>query len=254
MMWELYDSLIDPLPGDVPIKQIFQNDSCTLVEAAGQIGGTTSNLLETRPPSLPSLADYHSLSWRECAALIKSWNFLEASIGAAALNAYYNQPARIEQYRQTHGEWFFFENTNPFPDTLDAIAGKKVAYIGHFHRAEEYLLKTAESYILERAPGPGDYPDSACEYILPKMDVVVITGFTFINKTLPRLLALCPQAHVILVGPSVCMAPVLFSMGVTELAGTALSNFAAVREYALDGEGRALIRGGTPLRFGTGKL
>lgn len=252
-MWSLYDSLIEPIPDDVPITQVFQNSTCTLVNASGQTGATISNLLAARPP-LFTQEDYLSMSWRACASLIKSWNFAEASVGAAALNAYYNQVSKVSQLQNEHPEWIFFTNTNPFTDIRDAVSGKKIAFVGHFCHAGYASSKAAESYILEREPQAGDYPDSACEYILPHMDVVFITGFTFINKTLPRLLTLCAHAHVILAGPSVCMAPVLFSMGVTELAGTVIDDFDTAKRCAQCNEHKILMREGRPLRFGTQKL
>ena len=66
---------------------------------------------------------------------------------------------------------------------------------------------------------PGDYPDSACEYILPEQDYVFITGMTLVNKTLPRLLQICRDAKVSLVGPTVPLSPVLFGHGADNLSG-----------------------------------
>ena len=36
--------------------------------------------------------------------------------------------------------------------------------------------------MIERRPGAKDYPDAACEYLLPEMDAVFITGSTAANK------------------------------------------------------------------------
>lgn len=93
------------------------------------------------------------------------------------------------------------------------------AVIGHFHKLENYLKEAASVAVLERRPAGDDYPDSACEYILPEQDFVFITGTTLINKTLPRLLELAKDAHVVLVGPSTPMTPILFDYGVNELSG-----------------------------------
>ena len=53
---------------------------------------------------------------------------------------------------------------------------------------EELIAPLCRLSILERDPVLGDYPDSACEYILPEQDYVFITGMTLVNKTLPHLL------------------------------------------------------------------
>jgi uncharacterized protein (DUF4213/DUF364 family) len=76
-----------------------------------------------------------------------------------------------------------------------------------------------ELSILEKRPIPGDYPDSACEFLLPTQDFVFATGVTLINKTFPRLLALSRKTAFILVGPSVPLAPFLFDYGVRDLQG-----------------------------------
>lgn len=251
-MWTLYDSLIAPIPDDLYIDECFQNHIWTLVNVSGYTGGTISNLLNTRPP-LTDHSDYSNMTWKQCAALVKSWNFAEASFGAAALNAYYNRPALIGGCQTRHPEWKVFSDPNPFTSLPDLAAGKKAACIGHFRDIEKHLITAGRSWILERDPTAGDYPDSACEYILPEMDVVIITGFTLINKTLPRLLELCQNAHVILVGPSVCMAPILLTMGVDELAGTSLPDFRTARDLSLTEEHRTLMYAGTPLHIGSGK-
>lgn len=248
-MWTLYDTLLSPIPDNIGIDEIFQCKSCTLVRVDGKIGGAATNCLDTAPLVFPS-GNYTSLSWKQCASLIKSWNFREASIGAAALNAYYNQRDKISSYQTLHPDWIFPEETNPFTAVAEKLSGKKAASIGHFRNIEEHFIHAKEAFVLERAPRPGDYPDSACEYLLPDMDVVFITGFTLVNKTLPRLLKLAAGAHIIFVGPSICMAPSLFSMGVSELSGTLLSDFEAAKSYALTGAERPLLHVGSPMRFG----
>ena len=55
--------------------------------------------------------------------------------------------------------------------------------------------------------------------VLPEAEFVFITGVTLINKTIVRLLQLCPQAFVVLVGPTVPLTPVWFDLGVSMIAG-----------------------------------
>ena len=94
-----------------------------------------------------------------------------------------------------------------------------MAIIGHFPHIEELIAPLCRLSILERDPVPGDYLDSACEYILPEQDYVFITGMTLVNKTLPRLLQICGDAKVSLVGPTVPLSPVLFGHGADNLSG-----------------------------------
>jgi uncharacterized protein (DUF4213/DUF364 family) len=78
-----------------------------------------------------------------------------------------------------------------------------VGVIGHFPRLESLAWVAAEMFIFERIPQPGDYPDSAAEYLIPTCDVLIITGTSVINKTAPRLLELAQGLEIYLVGPSV---------------------------------------------------
>ena len=82
---------------------------------------------------------------------------------------------------------------------------------------------------LERAPQEGDYPDSACDLLLPRCELVLITGSSLVNKTLPHLLELSEQAIVILTGPSVPLCPALLDCGIDRIAGMAIADRAALR-------------------------
>jgi uncharacterized protein (DUF4213/DUF364 family) len=96
--------------------------------------------------------------------------------------------------------WKIISSENAFDSYSQLVKGKKTAVIGHFHKLEDYLKEAASISVLERKPTGNDFPDSACEYILPEQDFVFITGTTLINKTLPRLLTLAKNAHVVLGG------------------------------------------------------
>jgi hypothetical protein len=143
---------------------------------------------------------------------VKSWNFIEASFGMAAINSWYNSPARLDALncRQNSREFCTFG--------LD-LTGKTVGIIGHLKHDPELFADVKNLYIMEKHPQNGDYPDSACEFLIPECDVVVITGSAFINKTLPRLLELGKNAKVIIAGPSTPMAPQLLNYGIYRLAG-----------------------------------
>lgn len=136
------------------------------------------------------------------ARALLSWNMEEASEGMAVVNAWFN----TEENAQAMGGYY----TESALSGID-LRGKTVGFVGHLvrHNSEtEALLTSAKaSYILEREPQEGDYPDCACEYLLPECDTVVITGSAAINKTLPRLLELSRNAEIILTGPSVTLCP-----------------------------------------------
>lgn len=219
-MWALYDALIEGIPSDWTADDIFSGLDGAVVRSGDNVGICLILEMYTRPPVLPNKP--LGMPLRELAACIKSWNFVEASVGQAAINAYYNAvPVAIQngvpvvQARYTEDR-----KNDPFIAYQQAIRGKKVAVIGHFHLLEELFAPVCELYIMEDEPTEdGDYPSHAAEYLLPQCDYVFISCAAITDKSLPRFLAFCPEAYVVVVGPSTPMAPVLFDYGINDLAG-----------------------------------
>jgi len=250
-MWELYDALIGGIPGDVTVEA--HNSGCAWTLVRG--GGSTGLAMTVRVCNRPCLhaGPVVGQPLKRIAELVKSWNFLEAALGAAAINAWYNAPGRVTALTGFVGEdpqdmsMESRKKQDAFTAYAREAAGKKVAVIGHFPHIETQLGPVCALSILERNPIGEDYPDSACEYILPEQDYVFITGVTLVNKTLPRLLALArPGARVVLVGPSVPLAPVLFDFGVYDLSG-----FCVTEQDRMD----ELVRlGGLMSVFGAGRM
>ncbi len=169
---------------------------------------------------------------QEMAGYLKSWNLHEASLATAAVNSFYNTPERVggwlnKPLRAVHGP-------GALTGMLEAIAGKKVAVIGHFPHMEAAAARCTLT-VLERDPQDGDLPDFAAEYVLPEQDFVFITGLTLTNKTLPRLLALSAGATVVLMGPSVPLVPWWFDHGVDVLAGMVVVDRDQVWRYCQEG-------------------
>ena len=69
-----------------------------------------------------------------------------------------------------------------------------------------------------------EYPASACEDIIPRCDVNVITATALINHTLERLLELGSGGFSIVLGPSTPFSPVLFDFGADVLAGVKVTD------------------------------
>ena len=166
-------------------------------------------------------------SLREVASLMKSWNLQEAAVGMTALNAACNTMTLVPQ--SPLREAVDKAKGCAFDMFLPRIKGKKVTVVGHFPHLDRLSAHCTLS-ILERRPRSGDLPDMAAEYILPEQDAVFITGTTFTNKTITRLLELTKGADVYMVGPSTPMNPLLFKHGVTSLSGLVVSDRAGVAE------------------------
>ena len=137
--------------------------------------------------------------------------------------AFYNTPERIAALgAQTTMDVYSTEGID--------LHGLTVGIVGHMRGPAGLHAQAKAVYTLEREPREGDYPDSACDYLLPRCDLVLITGSALVNKTLPHLLELCEKATVILTGPSVPLCPALLDLGIDRIAGMAITDRAVLRE------------------------
>lgn len=212
----IYDTIIGSVPQGENIADTIAGDAWSLVETAkGKVGIAMTTSGSTRPPMLSE--SLIGMDIQEAARALMSWNFEEASLALAAINACLNTEARMKE----------FHCKEPYDNYctrgLD-LSGKRLGLIGHLKMPEEVRNAAAECHILELHPQPGDYPASACEWILPECEIVIITGSSLINKTLPRLLALCRNAYTILAGPTVPLCPALLDLGIDRLAGLVIND------------------------------
>ncbi len=230
--WQVYDVLIDGIDDDAVVTSgTIGLRWCRVTSDEGGIGMALSMPDAGRPASFVE-PTFVGARLKDVAGLAKSWNFAEAGIGMAAINAWYAHPDRAAR----HGFRERAVNTWPtvFQERAEQVAGARVGIIGHFGFAPAALEGADEVFMLERSLQGGDYPDSACEYLLPTCDYVFISGSAFVNKTAPRLLELSRRATTVMVGPSTPPSPVLVDHGVDVVTGF-VSRTPAALDEALDG-------------------
>ncbi len=172
--------------------------------------GLASTFHEPHPSHRPvrKAGSLIGLSALELAQYARSDNVLEASIGMAAINSLID----IDEARCVK------ENA------LDVLArkgrGKNIAIVGRFPWTPKLRRIARTFWVIEQRPQKGELPAEAAEDVLPQADVVGLTGTSFINHTVDRLLALSKSSFVVMVGPTTPLLPVLFDYGVDILAGT----------------------------------
>lgn len=236
-MWQLYDELIAQIPADLKVTAICQTRHRILLANGNQLGMAMHYPSQEETPPLET---YIGQPLAEVAQLVKSWNFQLAGVGLAAINSYMNQGPSLPQFE-------VIQATDVFQQLYDIETSLKIATIGHFHCLKRYPDLPHQLHVFELNPLPGDYPAVACEYLLPEMDVVFITGSTLVNKSLPRLLTLSANAETILVGPSTPMSPLLFKYGVNQLASTMYDVSLLEAIKPLDKMTVSLSKRGTPI-------
>ena len=139
----------------------------------------------------------------------------------AAINAFYNQ-----------GTEHFEPFENYYTSGLD-FSGKRVGVVGHLAEVRRrHGNEAREIFVFELEPkAEEDLPAEMEEELLPSCDIVIITGSSLVNGTLPRLLELAKNAYTILTGPSVPMCPALFDFGIDRLAGLCITDLPGMRSY-----------------------
>lgn len=203
------------LPGKILAVQVGLSRTAVLAETdSGVVCGlaaTLSNpeLDHRRRPSVLNAGHLHEMDFRELAELVDSDSHTEVSVGLAAINALL--PRSPDTWMDLNAEKYLLENS----------AGKNVAMIGHFPVADELRARAGNLWVLELNPREGDLPANMAAEMLPRADIIALTGTTLINKTFDGLISLRrPDAAVIMLGPSTPLSPVLFDAGVDILSGT----------------------------------
>ncbi len=161
----------------------------------------------------------------------------------AAVNAFYNTRSRVEAWTGRPLEELRAEGAfSALASTRWPARRWRSSAISRA-RGTSHELRTEHP---ERNPLEGDLPDFAAEYVLPEQDhYIFITGTALTNKTMPRLLELCAQATVALVGSTGApLVPWWFDLGVDILAGAVVTDKAAVWRRTQEGGHRGIFERG----------
>ncbi len=204
---KLLDDLISTLNEDSRVKEIH---ACVFWTAVlSRHCGLASSFHEEHPYHRP-VRDVGSLTGKsalELAEYARSDNPLEASIGMAAINSLID----VDEARCVE--------ENAFDILAREGMDKKIAIVGHFPWIPKLRAVARKLWVIEQRPEEEDLPAEAAESILPQADVVGITGTSFINHTVEKLLELSKSSFTIMVGPTSPLSPVLFDYGVDVIAG-----------------------------------
>ena len=183
----------------------------------------------------PSSARAMPLSGRLSGRSVQSYlddifcdNILRKTLGIAALNALSaacwarmpEKPYTLKLGRDA------FDDLEIRPEEKAVVVGALVPMIKKLKQAK------ADFHILEMDPStlkademPFYAHSSRAAEFVPDADVLVITGVTVLNDTLPGLLEMAkPGAQIIVTGPTASMMPdAFFKRGVTSLGGIAVT-------------------------------
>ncbi|MBP2134039.1 uncharacterized protein (DUF4213/DUF364 family) [Methanomicrobium sp. W14] len=253
--WEVYDAMIEGIPDDVFVDDIMIGTEHAFVRSGKGAGISPYRAYWQRAPQ--STEDKEGKPLNEVAKLVKSWNFIEASAGGAAITAWYNSPENAEKngveilpQKRVEGRL-----KDPFINSQNDVKGKKVCVVGHFPFLEGLFEPICDLSIVEWDPGVGDYPYTACEYLLPGCDFAFLTCASINDKSFPHLLELSENAQkVTVVGPGTPLAPQLFDYGVNDLSGFVITDIPKARKIMTGAQFQRIYSTGAKVNFISPKI
>jgi len=203
----ILDDLVSSLGEDSAVREVH---SCVFWTAVVSRNCGLASTFHEDHPYHRAVRDVGSLTQKsalELAQYVESDNLLEASIGMAAINSLIDidKSKCIEQ--------------NAFDILAERGRSKNIAIVGHFPWVSRLGKLARKVWVIEEKPQEGALPAEAAEGILPQADVVGITGTSFINHTIEKLLHLSKNGFIVVIGPTSPLSPVLFDWGVDVIAG-----------------------------------
>jgi uncharacterized protein (DUF4213/DUF364 family) len=207
---QVLSNLIASLKGeDYPVQEVMTGAYWTAV--VSRHCGLASTFREEGHPHKRGVKDVGSLTQKSALELAKyalSDYPLEASIGMAAINSLIkiDEDQCIEK--------------NASEILMEKGEGRDVAIIGHFPFIPELRKKARNLWVFEQRPKEGDLRPEEAPEILPRCEIVGITGTAFINHTLDDLLSWADGKFVLLIGPTTPLTSFLFNYGIQVLSGT----------------------------------
>lgn len=221
---KILDALIDSLAEqDTPVRGVCTGALWTIVTTRGTGMSTTYRDPDLHRGDHPrGIADAGSLLGKPARNLLahaRSEDTLAASIGMATVNSLLD----VDEARCTP--------RGAFEVLAEQGRGRNVAVVGHFPFVPKLREHARHVWVVEKRPRPGDFPEDQAARILPRCEVVCLTGTAFINHTLEDLLALCRDSYVVLTGPTSPLSPVLFEFGIDAICGTRVVDADEVARY-----------------------
>jgi uncharacterized protein (DUF4213/DUF364 family) len=231
----ILEALLSTLNTDARVRDIRQGPFQTAVLTRNCGLASTPHYEGSHHHGTPPVSEPGLLLEKDAstlAHLAKSQSLHEAAIGIATINSLIN----IDETRcvELNAGDLIAENGRD----------KRVAIVGHFPFTSRLREIVRELWVIEKNPHEGDFTEDHAENLIPKADVVGITGTAFTNHTIEHLLELCsPNAYVVVLGDTAPLSPVLFDYGIDAVSGTRVVDSGLVLRCVSQGATFRQIRG-----------
>ena len=208
---KIFDDLIGSLDLDAKVKDIRQGvlHTAVLTRDCGLASTLPRDALRQQSPLVKEPGSLLEKSVLDLVRMAYSDSILEAAIGMATINSL----LKIDDKR--------FVELNARELIFEKGAGKNIVMVGHFPFIPLLKEHAKEVWVIEKNPREGDLTEDKAEDVIPRADVVGITGTTLTNHTFEGLLKFFSRdAYIVMLGDTTPLSPVLFDYGVHAVSGT----------------------------------
>jgi uncharacterized protein (DUF4213/DUF364 family) len=231
---KIIDDLLAQLSYQAPLRDIRQGpfQTAVLTRRCGLASTLHDGTHRHRKPPVAEAGLLLEKDARTLAGMVYSESSMEAAIGMATVNSLLEvDESRCREF-------------NAGALLAEKGRGKRVAIVGHFPFVPELAKDVKELWVIERNPWEGDLTEAEAEKMIPRADVVGITGTAFTNHTIEPLLNMCnPGAYVVVLGDTAPLSPVLFDYGIDAVSGTRVVEPETVLDCVSQGATFRQIRG-----------
>ena len=231
---KLLDDVMSVLNFRAPVTDIRQGVFHTgvLTRNCGLAATLPRDALKQKPPMVKEAGSLLDKTAQELAQFAYSRSILEAAIGMATVNSLLDVDPDL------------CLDLNAAELIKEKGQQKRIAIVGHFPFIPKVREYAKELWVIEKNKKKGDFDETDADDLIPRADVVAITGTALTNHTLDHLLELCrPDAYVILLGDTVPLSPALLNYGVDALSGTRVVDPALALRCISEGANFRQIRG-----------
>ena len=231
---KILDDLMSILHFDAEVQDIRLGMFHTgvLTRNCGLAASLPKDALKREGPLVAEPGDLLKKTSQELAQLVYSDSLLEAAVGMATINSLLD----VDEEK--------CRDLNAGDLILEKAPGKCVAIVGHFPFIKKLRPIARELWVIEKNPQEGDFEEQTASDLIPKADIVGISGTSITNHTLSDLLGFCrPDAFVVILGASTPLSPILFDYGVDAVSGTSVHDPEMVLRYLSQGANFKQIKG-----------
>jgi uncharacterized protein (DUF4213/DUF364 family) len=208
----ILDDVVSTLDGNGPVKDIRQGIFYTgvLTRSCGLAATLIHDALQQETPLVKQPGTLlNDTTASDLLQLAFSNRIAEAAIGMATVNSLIEIDENVCVER------------NAAELILEKGYDKNVVIVGHFPFIPKVRQAAKQLWVIEKNPQKDDFPESQTTRLIPRADVLAITGTAFTNHTIDHLLKLRnPKAFVVVLGGTTPMVPILFDYGIHAISGT----------------------------------